>query len=350
MIVDLRSDTVTRPSQEMRRAMADAPVGDDVFGDDPTVNAFEAFVADLLGKEAGVFVPSGTMSNQLAIRAQTQPGDDMILHERAHIHRYEGGGAALLSGVTTRTLDSLDGTLPVDELDGRFNDAYADPHQTRSRLVCMENTHNLCGGLVVPQSNVIAVADWARAHGLAMHLDGARLWNAASETGISEADLAAPFDTVSVCFSKGLGAPIGSMLVGSAEVIHRARRFRKVFGGGMRQAGILAAAAMHAVEHHRANLHADHQRARAFAHAIAGLPGIMVAPDTIQTNLVYFGAVASAFNTPSTNPADTLTSRLKEHGVLITGNSKGARAVFHLDVDDAGLERAVQAMRVATEG
>lgn len=350
MLVDLRSDTVTRPSQEMRRSMADAPVGDDVFGDDPTLNAFEEFVADLLGKEAGVFVPSGTMSNQLAIRAQTEPGDDVILHERAHIHRYEGGGAAVLSGVTTRTLDSMDGSLPVDELEGRFNDAYADPHQTRSRLVCMENTHNLCGGLVVRQSNVVDVAAWARARGLSMHLDGARLWNAAAASGVSEAELAAPFDTVSVCFSKGLGAPVGSMLVGPADVIHRARRFRKVFGGGMRQAGILAAAARHAVEHHRAGLAADHQRARAFANAIADLPGIMVAPETIHTNLVYFAAISSAFTSPPTDPADTLVARLKEHGVLITGNAKGARAVFHRDVDDEGLERAVEAMRVATAG
>lgn len=332
----------------MRDAMASATVGDDVFGDDPSVVALEARVAGLLNREAALFVPSGTMSNQLAIRAHTQPGDDVILHERAHIHRYEGGGAALLSGVTTRTLDSLDGGLPVDQLDSRFNDAYADPHQTRTALVAMENTHNLCGGLVVPQANIEAVAAWARGRGVAMHLDGARLWNAAAASGRSEAELAAPFDSVSVCFSKGLGAPVGSALVGSTALVTRARRFRKVFGGGMRQAGILAAAALHAIDHHRARLVDDHRRARAFAEAIALMPGILVAPETVHTNLVYFAAIPAAFARPPLDPSDTLQARLNAQSVWLIGNPMGARAVFHHDVDDAGLARAIEAMRVAT--
>jgi threonine aldolase len=348
MTVDLRSDTITRPTPAMRHAIATAVVGDDVFGDDPTVLQLQATVAALLGKEDALFVPSGTMSNQLAIRAHTQAGDDVILHERAHIHRYEGGGAAQLSGVTTRTLDSLDGGLPVDELDSRFNDAYSDPHQTRTSLVAMENTHNLCGGLVVPQDNVLAVAAWARSKGIGFHLDGARLWNAAAASGSTEASLAEPFDTVSVCFSKGLGAPIGSALVGRSDLIQRARRFRKVFGGGMRQAGILAAAALHALEHHRTRLPDDHRRAQLFARAIADMPGILVAPDTIHTNLVYFAAIPSAFQRPPLTDDDTLVQRLKARGVLITGNNRGARAVFHLDVDDDGLQQAIDAMRHAT--
>lgn len=328
--------------------MAAADVGDDVFGDDPEVNALEAEVAAVLGKEAALFVPSGTMSNQLAIRAQTQPGDDVILHERAHIHRYEGGGVALLSGVTTRTLDSMDGGLPVDQLDSRFQDGWADPHLTRTAVVAMENTHNLCGGLVVPQSNVLAVAAWARDRGVAMHLDGARLWNAAAATGVSEAELAAPFDTVSVCFSKGLGAPMGSALVGSGERIRRARRFRKVLGGGLRQAGVVAAAARMALHENRARLADDHRRARAFAEAIATCPGIFVDASTVHTNLVYFAVFMDGFATPSRGADDTFMARMRAQGVLVTGNAMGARAVFHRDVDDEGLARAIDAVRTVT--
>jgi threonine aldolase len=348
MLVDLRSDTVTRPTAAMRDVIARATVGDDVYGDDPSVNALEERVAELLGKEAALFVPSGTMSNQLAIRAQTRLGDDMILHARAHIHRYEGGGAAMLSGVTTRTVDSMDGGLPVDALEAAYHDATADIHLTQTSLVAMENTHNLCGGLVLPEENVRAVARWTQARGVALHLDGARLWNAAVASGRTEAELAAPFDTVSVCFSKGLGAPVGSALAGSAATIERARRFRKVLGGGMRQAGLLAAAALHALEHHRARLADDHRRAKAFAHAIASFPGLFVDPSTVHTNLVYFAAVGSAFARPCTGDDDTLDTRLTARGVLMSTSAYGARAAFHLDVDDEGLERAIEALRAVT--
>jgi threonine aldolase len=247
--VDLRSDTITKPTPAMRAAMAAAEVGDDVFGEDPTVLELEKETAAMLGKEAAMLTPSGTMANQLAVRIQTEPGDEVIVDGNGHIYIYEGGGPAALSGVTCRCLDGRRGVFSAADVEAVLRPP--DSHFPRSRLVCLENTHNRGGGKIWPVEELDAVAKLSRTHGLSLHLDGARLWNAAVATGISESRWAAPFDTVSVCFSKGLGAPVGSALAGSKAIIDKARRFRKMFGGGMRQAGIIAAGALYALRNHR---------------------------------------------------------------------------------------------------
>ena len=343
--IDLRSDTVTRPTAAMRAAMFDAPLGDDVFGDDPSVNALEAKAAALLGKERALFVPSGTMANQLALRAHTRLGDEVLLHRKSHIFNYESGGAPAISGVSLRTLDSKDGTLCPDAVEENLHTC-DDPHFAPTSLVCFENTHNGCGGVVVDGANVLAVAERVRPHGIRMHLDGARLMNAAVASGRSAAEIAAPFDTVSLCLSKGLGCPVGSVLAGDAEAIARAYRFRKMLGGGMRQAGVLAAAGSHALDHHVARMADDHRRARTLAEALDAMPGVTVALERVQTNLVYFGL---AKDHPLAGVTDDGQSRLvralEEHGVWITGGLYRLRAVTHLDVDDACLERAIEAFR-----
>ncbi len=344
-MVDLRSDTVTRPTAAMRAAMADAPVGDDVFGDDPTVIALEARVAALLGKAAGLFVPSGVMANQIAVRLHARPGEEAIVHAGCHIYNYEGGAAAALSGVTLRPLASADGTLNPAEVFANIHGS-ADPHLTVTRLVAFENTHNACGGVVVPQANILAVASVARAHALALHLDGARLMNASVATGLPPAELAAPFDTVSLCLSKGLGAPVGSVLVGTKEAMARARRTRKLFGGGMRQSGMLAAAGLYALDHQVARLFEDHKRAWRLAAAIAQIPGVVCDLDKVQTNLVFFDLAPD--HPRMAVPTDgrlKLAADLQERGVLIAGGPYRLRAVTHLDVDDDGIDRAVAALR-----
>lgn len=345
-VVDLRSDTVTRPTPAMRAAMAAAEVGDDVFGDDPTVHALEAKVAQLLGKEAALLVPSGTMANQLAVRVHCRPGDEAIVHAGAHVLNYEGGAAAALSGVTLRALASTDGSLGVAAVAAALHLA-DDPHLAPTRLICFENTNNACGGTVVPEADVAAVANLARSHGLAMHLDGARLWNAAVATGRPLTALAACFDTVSVCLSKGLGAPVGSLLAGTRAHIHHARRVRKQFGGGMRQAGILAAAGLHALEHHLARLADDHHRARTLAEGIAEVPGLTVDRARVETNLVYFDVDPDhpAAQAGLAQARIDLTARLRARGVWIAGTASRLRAVTHLDVDDAGIERALAELR-----
>lgn len=332
--VDLRSDTVTRPTADMREAMLAATVGDDVFGEDPTVNALEARVAALLGKEAALFTSSGTMANQLAIACSTRPGDEVIVGEGAHVAFYEVGAAAALSGVQF-AIAGAGGFFDADELEAaRKPPAYYYP---RTSLVCLENTHNRSGGRVLEPARVTEVAERARAHGLAMHLDGARLWNACIALGQEPGSLAAPFDTVSVCFSKGLGAPVGSMLVGPAELVLRARRLRKMWGGGMRQAGMLAAAAAHALDHHRARLADDHRRAQALA---AGLHGGAMQVPTPDTNVVLVSLRGHA--------ADVV-ARAKERGVLVSEWApRQLRLVTHLDVDDASIERAIGVLREVT--
>ena len=271
-MIDLRSDTVTLPTPAMREAMAAAPVGDDVYGDDPTVNGLEARTAELLGKEAAVFVPTGTMSNQIGVRAHTEPGDLVLIDQSAHIVRSESGAPAALSGVSMKPLPGRSGVFTAADVDDAVEPEHPfNPTHLESppRLLCVENTHNGGGGTVWSLGRVEEVCVAARRHGLATHLDGARLWHASAATGVSEARYAAPFDTVNVCFSKGLGAPVGSALAGSQELVARARRFKQQFGGGFRQAGILAAAALHALEHHRDGLPADIARARALARGIA---------------------------------------------------------------------------------
>jgi threonine aldolase len=285
MPIDLRSDTITVPTPAMRQAMASAEVGDDVFGDDPTVLKLEARVAELLGKEASLFTVSGTMANQLALRSHTESGDEILVDANAHIYYYETGGPAALAGVMCRCLPGVRGIFTAADVEAALRPA--DQHFPPTKLVCIENTHNRGGGSIWPLETLREVAEVSRRHGLRMHLDGARLWNASIATGIAERDYAAHFDSVSVCFSKGLGAPVGSALCGSREFIQRARRFRKMFGGGMRQAGIIAAGALHALEHHRARLAEDHTNARTLADGLSLLPGIELDPASVQTNLVF---------------------------------------------------------------
>jgi threonine aldolase len=328
-MIDLRSDTVTRPGAGMRKAMAEAEVGDDVFGDDPTTRALEEEVAELLGKEAAIFVTSGSMGNQLAIALHTRPGDDVIVGEGAHPVLYEAGAGAALSGVQF-TIAGAGGLFTADEMEAQIKpDVYWSP---RTSLVCVENTHNRAGGRVFPQNDAWAIGERAHARGLKAHLDGARIWNASVASGISLLDLAAPFDTVSVCFSKGLGAPVGSALCGPKELVTRARRLRKMWGGGMRQSGVLAAAARYALAHHRARMHEDHANARLLHQRLSAVKGLVVhAPETNIVNI----------DVPS--PADAIAVRAKERGLLIAPSAPmRLRAVTHLDVSKEQVERAAE--------
>jgi threonine aldolase len=339
--IDLRSDTVTKPSAGMRAAMAAAEVGDDVFGDDPTVNRLEERVADLLGKEAALYVPSGTMSNQICVKAHTQPGDELLCDLNCHIYNYEAGGPAVLSGVTCRTLDGDCGILELSQLEDKIRPR-EDNHLVRTRLVCLENTHNRGGGKIYPIDKIEAISRWARAGGLAMHLDGARLWNAVVATGIPARAWAKHFDSVSVCFSKGLGAPLGSALAGPRSFVAKGRRIRKLFGGGMRQAGIAAAAALYALDHNIDRLADDHKNARLIAQAIADTPGLHQYPTEIDTNLVWFRV------DPDRATAKDVAQRLKQAGVLVhSAGPQSLRACTHLDVSAGQAERAAEAIRAA---
>lgn len=336
--IDLRSDTITQPTRAMREAMAWAEVGDDVFGDDPTVQRLEARVAALLGKEAAVFTPSGTMANQIAVRTHTEPGDEILLEGNAHITYYEAGGPAALAGVSCRCLNGLRGVFTATDVEAALRPP--DQHFPPTKLVCLENTHNRGGGAIWPLARISEVADVARQHGLRLHLDGARLWNAAVATGIEERDYAEHFDSVSVCFSKGLGAPVGSALCGSREFILRARRFRKMLGGGMRQAGILAAGALYALEHQRSRLAEDHANARTLAEALAGLPGVELDPGSVQTNIVSFDVPAM--------PAKELAARLDQAGVrMLATGPHTVRAVTSLMVTAADMPKAADAIQTA---
>jgi threonine aldolase len=332
--VDLRSDTVTRPTPGMRRAIAEAEVGDDVFGDDPTVHELERRVAGLAGKEAALFVPSGTMGNQLAIRVQTARGDEVMVEADSHIVLYEQGGMSANSGCTPRVVRGERGALAPQMVDDAISED--DEHVARLTLVCMENTHNVAGGAIVPLERLRAVSNAARAHGLAVHLDGARLWNASVATGVPIADWAATSDSVMMCFSKGLGAPIGSILTGPETLITAARRVRKLWGGGMRQVGILAAACLYALDHHVARLADDHRRARTLAAGIGDLPGVSV--PTPDTNLVYIHLEEGAI------PAAALLAGLEARNVRMAQyGPRLLRAAVHLDVDDQGIARAIEA-------
>ena len=326
--IDLRSDTVTRPTPAMRAAMAAAEVGDDVFGDDPTVNALQERVAVLLGHEAALFMPSGTASNLCALLAHCGRGDEYLVGQLAHTYRYEGGGGAVLGGIQPQPItQQADGTLLLAEIEAAIKPD--DVHFARSRLLCLENTWN---GNVLPQPYIEQATALARRRDLATHLDGARLFNAAVASGVPPAMIARPFDSVSVCFSKGLGAPVGSALCGTRAFIARAHRVRKLVGGGMRQVGLLAAAALHALDHHVERLADDHRLASRLAAGLAGLPGISVSPP--QTNIVF------AQVDDGRGPA--LLAHLQAHGVLATGLI-GLRFVTHLDVDAAGIDRAIAA-------
>jgi len=339
-VVDLRSDTVTRPTAAMRRAMAEAEVGDDVFGDDPTVQALQEETARILGKEAALYVPSGTMGNEVAIAAQTERGDEVICEATAHVFLYEGGGPALLSGVQIYPLAGERGLFTCAAMRGAVR--APDSHHPITRLLCLENTHNRAGGRVLPFAAVQELTSDARRLGLRTHLDGARLWNAALASGKPESEWAALFDTVSVCFSKGLGAPVGSAVAGTREWIARAHHYRKRFGGGMRQAGIIAAGALHALRHHRARLTEDHARARKLAEGLSALPGLQVNPADVDTNIVVVGVTRES-------PA-RWRDFVAERGVrVVPFGSDAFRLVTHLDVDDAGIACALAAFREASK-
>jgi len=331
-MIDLRSDTVTRPTDPMRQAMFQAPVGDDVMGDDPTINQLEARTAAILGKPAALYVPTGIMSNQIAVRVHTQPGDEILLHARAHMYFYESGAPAALSGVTCGLLPGDRGIFTTDEVQAALRPANI--HYPPTRLICIENTHNRGGGAIWPLEKIAEIENLARNHKLKMHLDGARLWNASAATGIPEKDYAQYFDTVSVCFSKGLGAPVGSALAGSAEFIARARRIRKQFGGGMRQAGIIAAGALYALEHHRQRLTQDHTHAQKLAQAIAQLPHLEIDPKTVESNIVIFKV--------TNQTAQQLADKLKQNDVLLSPrDAQNIRAVTHLDVTAEQIDQAI---------
>ena len=342
-IIDLRSDTVTKPTPEMRAAMANAEVGDDVLGDDPTVIRLQEGVAEVLGKEAALFLPSGTMSNVAAVRTHCNPGDEMICEAESHVIHYEQAGYAQLAGVAARCVQGDRGILHVNQVSGLIRPDNA--HFTRTRLLWLENTHNRGGGTIQPYENVVELCRWAHEHGLQAHLDGARLWNAEAATGIEAAKWAEHFDTLSVCFSKGLGAPVGSVLAGPKDFIVRAHRHRKVFGGGMRQSGIIAAGALYALEHHRQRLTEDHRNARRLAECLAELPGLSLPLGLPETNILFFDV------SPQFGIASELAGRLEERGVrvLATGPQR-LRAVTHLGVDAEGIEAAIERARAVTNG
>lgn len=339
-MIDLRSDTVTKPTAGMMAAMMAAPVGDDVFGEDPTANALEARTAAMFGLEAGLFVPSGTMANQIAVRVHCRPQDEILLETNSHICLWEAGGAAALSGVTLTTIDSPtgDGRLTADDFADKIRPD--DMHSVRTRLVCLENTHNRGGGTVYSPDAMSAITRWARQHKLATHLDGARIWNAIVKTGVSAKVWGQMFDTVNVCFSKGLGTPVGSMLLGPRDLIAHARRIRKLFGGAMRQIGFLAAACDYALDRHIDRLAEDHANAKVVSDAVAEVPGFALTPPEVETNLVWFTVDSRHVG------AKEVAERLKAKGVLVAPlGTRVIRAVTHLDVSREQCAKAAEAIR-----
>ena len=332
--LDFRSDTVTRPTPPMRAAMTDAALGDDVFGEDPTINRLQERVAETLGKEAAIFVPSGTMSNLVGVRLHCKPGDEMICEAGCHIYNYEQAGYAQLSGVALRPVEGEHGVMQAEQLKDLVRPP--DAHQVRTRLVSLENTHNRGGGRILPYDTVEAICDWARQAGLGTHLDGARLFNAAVATGIPADRWARHFDTVSVCFSKGLGAPVGSALAGPRDLMGEAVRHRKVLGGGMRQAGVIAAGALFALENHVDRLADDHANAQRLAEGIRPLDEVRLDPDRVDTNMVFFRV------DPAWGTAREFSEQLRERGLLMLPvTPTSIRAVTHLDVDAADVDRAI---------
>lgn len=332
--IDLRSDTVTKPTPEMRRAMAAAEVGDDVLGDDPTVIRLQERVAEIMGKEAACFVPSGTMANQCAIRAHTEPGDEVIAHADSHIIHYETGAPAALSGVMIRPLSGPLGLFKAADVESAVRPVSS--HFAKSALVVVENTHNRGGGAVWDLGEIAAVEGVARRHNLKMHLDGARIWNASAKTGIAPATYARHFDTVSCCFSKGLGAPAGSAVCGTRGHIARVHRFRKMFGGAMRQTGVLAAACLYALDHHLDRLNEDHAHAQRLAEGLGAIPGLSIAMP-VATNMVFFD-LAETF--PA---AQAFSEQLEARGVrMLSTAPRRIRAVCHLDVSRSQIDEAIR--------
>jgi threonine aldolase len=347
--IDLRSDTVTRPDAEMRRAMAEAEVGDDVFGEDPTVRRLEEESAAALEQEAALFVPSGTMGNQIALHLHARPGNEVICEARCHIVHFEMGAMAALSGLLPRVIPSPTGRLDPAAVEAMI----ALPYRARTGLITIENTHNFAGGTVYDRPQCEAILAVARRHGLPVHLDGARLWNAATALGTSAAALAAGFDSIQFCLSKGLGAPVGSIVAGSAAFVAEARRVRKMFGGGMRQAGVIAAAGLVALRKGPERLHEDHAHARLLAGAVAELPGVELDPAAVVTNIVVFRLTPAAFGAggnvvPGTGLTEAFLARAKEHGVLASPVSQDeVRMVTHKDVPSAAIDAAIARLRQA---
>jgi threonine aldolase len=334
---DFRSDTVTRPTENMRRAMAEAEVGDDVLGDDPTVQRLEVLAAEKMGKEAGLFVPSGTMGNSIAVKAWTRELEEVIVEARAHIYNMESTHMTFISRVTPRPLNSFRGAMDPQEVERNIRKSSV--HLPQTSLLCVENTHNGWSGAVLPVENLKALREVADRHGLKIHMDGARIFNASIASGVPPKEYAKFADSVMFCLSKGLSAPVGSMLVGRKDFIEYGRRIRKALGGGMRQVGILAAAGLVSLSEMVERLRKDHVRAKKLAESISGLPGIVLSPENIETNIIIFG-----WNHPRISVSDFL-SELKKRGILALATAGGIRFVTHKDVDDRDVDRAVSAFR-----
>jgi threonine aldolase len=342
-LIDLRSDTVTKPTSGMLKAMLEAVVGDDVFGEDPMVNALQEKAARLMGKEAALFVASGTMGNQLSIKAHTQPGEEVILEAGAHAMNFEGGAGAVLSGVQFFAIPGNRGVFEAGQVEAAIR--IDDVHFPVSRLVVVENTHNRGGGTVFPLSKIHQIRDLANQRGLRMHMDGARLWNACVATGISPAEYAAPFDSVSVCLSKALGCPVGSLVLGAKDFIKRVHRFRKMVGGGMRQAGFLAAAGIYALDHHFERLEEDHRKAKKLAQGLANMKNVLINPAEVETNILFFD-VSRAERT-----AQEVAAALRAKGILVLPTAKTRiRCVTHLDVSFEEIDPAMQAIEEVMKG
>ena len=341
--IDLRSDTVTKPCAAMRAAMANADVGDDVIDVDPTCDRLQKLTAELLGKEAALFMPSGSMTNQIAIRIHCKPGDEFICEAGCHVYNYEQGAFAQLSGVVAKTVEGKESVLQLDQLRGLIRPI--NDHLLRTRLVALENTHNRGAGKIQPYETVKEICDWAHANGLRTHLDGARLFNAVAATGIALDQWAQHFDTVSVCFSKGLGAPVGSALAGSKEMIAEAKRHRKLFGGGMRQAGVIAAGALYGLTHNRERLTIDHAHAQLLAEAVRGTTNLTLEPDSVDTNILIF-RVASTWGT-----AADFVAKMAAKGVLaLVVSPQHIRLVTHLDVNESQVQVAGRIVAEIAEG
>ncbi len=336
--VDLRSDTLTQPTPEMREAMMRAEVGDDVFGEDPTIHLLQQKIAEMTGMEAALFVTSGTQGNQVSVNAHTRPGQEVICDKNCHIFNYESGAPAMLAGVQLNGLDGHHGVITVEQVAAAVRPA--DDHYPQTGLICIENTHNRAGGTIYPLAEIQRISQFARSQNIPLHLDGARLWNAVVASGISLKEYCRHVDSVSLCFSKGLGAPVGSIVAGRREFIQRAHFYRKAYGGGIRQGGILAAAALYALEHHLPRLAEDHGRARNFAEAIAELPGIDMLLSTVQTNMAIFTI------DPAKMDPDLFVQKCGEAGVhMFHLGANRIRAVFHLHITDADVEYAVEIFR-----
>lgn len=340
--IDLRSDTKTKPTPEMLQAMMTAELGDDMNAEDPTVNRLEAMICEMLGMEAAVFACSGTQSNQMGVRAHCLPGDELLIHELGHIAMFEGGGPAILSGVSCRTLSGEKGMLALENVRGKIR--ADDQHLCRTRLLCVENTTNAGGGHYYPLDQLTEICDWAHENGLKTHMDGARVFNATVAGGYSIAEVCKPLDTISICFSKGLGCPMGSILAGPKEEIAKARRSRKVFGGALRQAGIVAAACIYALENNIERLQEDHDNARFLAEQLAGIDGISINPAETETNLVFFDI------TPEHGNAMQLSAALKELGVGIGAMGETRlRACTHLDITREQIEQVAPIVQKALQ-